>query len=86
MRGPGEQESIEGVALTNLDQPLFDGSEATKRDLVEYLAHRRLVHVREANPLGPGQEFVECANEIGRDFDVRAVAAVEGDQVRGGDA
>ena len=26
-----------GVALTNLDQPLFDGSAATKRDLVDYL-------------------------------------------------
>lgn len=25
------------VALTNLDQPLFDGARATKRDLVEYL-------------------------------------------------
>jgi DNA ligase D len=30
-------ESREGVSLTNLDQPLFDGSNATKRDLVEYL-------------------------------------------------
>src|SRR3954471_10182303 len=27
----------DGVALTNLDQPLFDGSESTKRDLVDYL-------------------------------------------------
>ena len=27
----------DGVSLTNLDQPLFDGAEATKRDLVEYL-------------------------------------------------
>ena len=27
----------DGVALTNLDQPLFDGAEATKRDLVDYL-------------------------------------------------
>jgi bifunctional non-homologous end joining protein LigD len=27
----------DGVALTNLDQPLFDGAGATKRDLVEYL-------------------------------------------------
>jgi bifunctional non-homologous end joining protein LigD len=31
------EEMREGVALTNLDQPLFDGGEATKRDLVEYL-------------------------------------------------
>jgi bifunctional non-homologous end joining protein LigD len=27
----------EEVRLTNLDEPLFDGAEATKRDLVEYL-------------------------------------------------
>jgi bifunctional non-homologous end joining protein LigD len=27
----------DGVALTNLDQPLFDGADATKRDLVDYL-------------------------------------------------
>jgi bifunctional non-homologous end joining protein LigD len=27
----------DGVELTNLDQPLFDGAGATKRDLVEYL-------------------------------------------------
>jgi bifunctional non-homologous end joining protein LigD len=26
-----------GVTLTHLDQPLFDGAEATKRDLVDYL-------------------------------------------------
>jgi bifunctional non-homologous end joining protein LigD len=33
--GPGE--TRDGVSLTNLDQPLFDGAEATKRDLVDYL-------------------------------------------------
>jgi bifunctional non-homologous end joining protein LigD len=27
----------DGVSLTNLDQPLFDGAEATKGDLVDYL-------------------------------------------------
>src|SRR4051794_8731415 len=27
----------DGVGLTNLDQPLFDGAEATKRELVDYL-------------------------------------------------
>jgi bifunctional non-homologous end joining protein LigD len=32
-----EGESRDGVSLTNLDQPLFDGAKATKRDLVEYL-------------------------------------------------
>jgi DNA ligase D len=31
------EESRDGVPLTNLDQPLFGGAEATKRDLVDYL-------------------------------------------------
>jgi bifunctional non-homologous end joining protein LigD len=31
------QESRDGVPLTNLDGPLFDGAGATKRDLVDYL-------------------------------------------------
>jgi DNA ligase D len=31
------KESRDGVSLTNLDQPLFDGADATKRDLVDYL-------------------------------------------------
>ncbi len=30
-------EERDGVALTNLDEPLFDGADATKRDLVDYL-------------------------------------------------
>ncbi|HUF84292.1 MAG TPA: non-homologous end-joining DNA ligase, partial [Acidimicrobiia bacterium] len=30
-------ESRDRVSLTNLDQPLFDGADATKRDLVDYL-------------------------------------------------
>src|SRR5690606_22561520 len=30
-------EERDGVPLTNLDQPLFDGARATKRDLVDYL-------------------------------------------------
>ena len=34
-RGTGE--TREGVALSNLDQPLFDGAGAAKRDLVDYL-------------------------------------------------
>ena len=33
----GAGEVRDGVALTNLDQPLFDGAGATKRDLVDYL-------------------------------------------------
>jgi DNA ligase D len=31
------EESRDGVKLTNLDEPLFDGADATKRDLVDYL-------------------------------------------------
>lgn len=31
------EESRDGVTLTNLDQPLFDGAGATKRHLVDYL-------------------------------------------------
>jgi bifunctional non-homologous end joining protein LigD len=34
--GSGGEER-DGVSLTNLDQPLFEGAEATKRDLVDYL-------------------------------------------------
>lgn len=37
MPAKGVQEERAGVPLTNLDQPLFDGAEATKRDLVDYL-------------------------------------------------
>lgn len=37
MSAAGDADAREGVALTNLDQPLFDASEATKRDLVDYL-------------------------------------------------
>jgi DNA ligase D len=33
----GNDEARDGVSLTNLDQPLFDGADATKRDLVDYL-------------------------------------------------
>ncbi|MDT5043493.1 MAG: bifunctional non-ous end joining protein LigD, partial [Actinoplanes sp.] len=35
MAAKGEER--DGVALTNLDQELFPGAEATKRDLVDYL-------------------------------------------------
>ena len=31
------KEEREGVPLSNLDQPLFEGADATKRDLVDYL-------------------------------------------------
>ena len=32
-----KDEVRDGVELTNLDQPLFEGADATKRDLVDYL-------------------------------------------------
>ena len=46
-------EERDGVPLTNLDQPLFDGSGATKRDLVDYLdaVHGRLIPVLADRPL-----------------------------------
>src|SRR5438874_1528787 len=48
-----DDESRAGVPLTNLDQPLFDGAEATKRDLVEYLdgVRDRLIPELEGRPL-----------------------------------
>jgi DNA ligase D len=43
----------EGVPLTNLDQPLFEGAGATKRDLVDYLdgVRDRILPVLEDRPL-----------------------------------
>jgi bifunctional non-homologous end joining protein LigD len=43
-------EQRDGVSLTNLDQPLFDGANATKRDLVDYLdaiGDRMIRHIRD---------------------------------------
>lgn len=37
MAGRGVSEERDGVELTNLDKPVFDGAGATKRDLVDYL-------------------------------------------------
>jgi bifunctional non-homologous end joining protein LigD len=37
MAGKGVEESRHGVTLTNLDQALFEGAGATKRELVDYL-------------------------------------------------
>jgi DNA ligase D len=41
------------VSLTNLDQPLFDGADATKRDLVDYLdaIHERIIPELADRPL-----------------------------------
>jgi bifunctional non-homologous end joining protein LigD len=57
----------DGVALTHLDQPLFDGADATKQDLIDYLAtmRDRIIPVLRDRPLSvmrvrPGQEpFVQ---------------------------
>src|SRR2546427_8056898 len=53
MSGKSEGESRDGVALTNLDQPLFEGAEATKRDLVDYLdgVRDRIIPELEDRPL-----------------------------------
>ena len=47
------KETREGVSLTNLDQPLFEGAEATKRDLVDYLdaVADRIIPVLHDRPL-----------------------------------
>jgi DNA ligase D-like protein (predicted polymerase) len=49
----GAGEERDGVALTNLDDPLFEGADATKRDLVDYLdgASGRLVDAMRDRPL-----------------------------------
>ncbi len=48
-----EDESRDGVKLTNLDRALFDGAGATKRDLVDYLdgVRDRILPVLEGRPL-----------------------------------
>jgi DNA ligase D len=50
-RAPDETRA--GVALTNLDQPLFDDADATKRDLVDYLdaVRDRILPVLRGRPL-----------------------------------
>src|SRR2546429_758014 len=53
MSDTSEGESRDGVALTNLDQPLFDGADATKRDLIDYLdgVRDRIIPELEGRPL-----------------------------------
>ena len=53
MTSPDSGESREGVKLTNLDEPLFDGAGARKRDLVEYLdaVSDRIIPALEDRPL-----------------------------------
>lgn len=59
---PVDGDVREGVALTSLDQPLFDGAGVTKRDLVDYLdgVSERMLPVLRDRPLSvirarPGQ-------------------------------
>jgi bifunctional non-homologous end joining protein LigD len=61
-KGKAPKETRHGVDLTNLDQPLFDGAEASKRDLVDYLdaVHDRILPGLRDRPLSvirvrPGQ-------------------------------
>jgi bifunctional non-homologous end joining protein LigD len=62
MGGSATDEVRDGVSLTNLDQPLFDGAQATKRDLVDYvdaMTDRLIPHLQD-RPLSvirvrPGQ-------------------------------
>jgi bifunctional non-homologous end joining protein LigD len=53
MSARSSDESRDGVSLTNLDQPLFDGADATKRDLVDYLdgVRDRIIPQLEERPL-----------------------------------
>ena len=49
-RGVVPEESRDGVPLTHLDEPLFDGAGATKRDLVAYveqMADAMVTHLRD---------------------------------------
>jgi DNA ligase D-like protein (predicted polymerase) len=51
MARPGEER--DGVSLTNLDESLFDGADATKRDLLDYLdgVRDRIIPVLTDRPL-----------------------------------
>ena len=58
--GPANADSL-GVPLTNLDEPLFEGAGATKRDLINYLdgvAGRRLVY-RDAVVRGAERRLID---------------------------
>src|SRR5918997_6996095 len=53
MSRPKTVETRDGVELPNLDQPLFDGADATKRELVDYLdaVSDRMIPTLEGRPL-----------------------------------
>jgi bifunctional non-homologous end joining protein LigD len=57
-----EDESLEGISFTHLDQELFDGAEATKQDLIDYFdaVNARIIPCLRDRPLSvirirPGQ-------------------------------
>ena len=57
------KETRDGVPLTNLDQPLFEGSDATKRDLIDYLdsVRDRIIpahHAQATHEAVPGSRLV----------------------------
>ena len=82
----GGEEALHGVPLTNLDAPLFDGAEATKRDLVDYLdaVSDRILPVLEDRPLSVirvhrGQDaFMQKVLEKRLDIEVQAAQAEQG--------
>jgi DNA ligase D len=53
MPGENGDDSRDGVSFTNLDDALFDGADATKRDLIDYLdgVRGRILPVLEDRPL-----------------------------------
>ena len=53
MATAASDETRDGISLTNLDQSLFEGAGATKRDLVDYLdaVHDRIIPVLRNRPL-----------------------------------
>jgi hypothetical protein len=63
----GAAESRDGVALTNLDQPLFDGAEASKRDLVDYLdAVRASISTTRAEAKTSDEGWIASIHPAGR--------------------
>lgn len=52
-----------GVSLTNLDQPRFDGADATRRDLVGYLGGVRDRIVPELRDRPSSVVRVQCGQE-----------------------
>ena len=63
----GESKLPSDVSFTHLDEQLFDGADATKRDLVEYLdaVHARMLPCLTDRPLSvirirPGQPAVHA--------------------------